>query len=145
MSLYFHICFWVGLLFKSAFSKGTRSTELNYREGMGEHTALVPSFQGKQITRGNTKRCDTGILRFQAHLFQSQTPPFGGEVTRLVFSKSNEQTSRTETASFGLTSFPSFIICEMDKLFRNSCLALGKHALCALFSGFLDAEESQAH
>ena len=48
MSLYFHISFCIGLLLKSAFSEGTRSTELNYREGMGEHTALVPSVRGKR-------------------------------------------------------------------------------------------------
>ena len=27
---------------------GTRSTKLNYREGMGEHTALVPSVRGNR-------------------------------------------------------------------------------------------------
>ena len=48
MSLYFHISFCVGLLLKSAVSEETRSTELNYREGKGEHTALVPSVRGNR-------------------------------------------------------------------------------------------------
>ena len=49
MSLYFHISFCVGLLFKSVSQRELVALSLNYREEMGERTALVPS------VRGNTK------------------------------------------------------------------------------------------
>lgn len=42
-----------------------------------------------------------------------------------------------EIVLFGLISFLSFIICEMDKFFGNSCLVLDEFVFCVLFFGFL--------
>lgn len=91
----------------------------------------------------------TALLKFPEELFALKAclnPPstsfsitnstFWGRSDQAIFSKSNEWTSSTETGSFGLTSFPSFIICEIDKLFGNKCLAFGEAVLCTLFVGY---------